>query len=199
MKPQRSFGFPYLRYGILAGAIGASVVAFFFLSRPPDLALIAGYTAIHGVVFVAFASIIAVVLLGTRNPPTSEVAQLGVLSAALFLASTAIFYAFSTVWTISSMDSWRVLGANLLASVAMAVPLARLWRPSRATSGRRCPAPRADRSGNDLPGGRGRARTADPLGVSEVLFQLSYAPARVDRGGETSSLPPGSEARWSAA
>ena len=174
MKPQRSFGFPYLRYGILAGAIGASVVAFFFLmvdfmagrplatptalgavpfdlSRPPDLALIAGYTAIHGVVFVAFASIIAVVLLGTRNPPTSEVAQLGVLSAALFLASTAIFYAFSTVWTISSMDSWRVLGANLLASVAMAVPLARLWRQAKRV-GDEPLAPITGNIGTPLPG-----------------------------------------------
>ena len=91
------------------------------------------------------------VLLGTRNPPTSEVAQLGVLSAALFLASTAIFYAFSTVWTISSMDSWRVLGANLLASVAMAVPLARLWRQAKRV-GDEPLAPITGNIGTPLPG-----------------------------------------------
>jgi hypothetical protein len=154
MERQRLSDFPYLRYGIPAGVIGAFVVAFFFLivdfaagrplatptalgavlfrgepfelSRSPDAALIVGYTAIHGTVFIAFASIAAGVLLGVGDRLGSALQRLLLLVGVLFLAATGIFYVFSALYGISALDGWRVLTANLLASLAMAVPLSRL-------------------------------------------------------------------------
>jgi hypothetical protein len=104
----------------------------FDLSRPLDPVMIAGYTAIHGTVFIAFASIAAVLLLSIGVRPRSDSQRAGVIVVALFLAATGIFYVFSQVSGISALDGWRVLVANLLAALAMAGPLARLqprdWR-----------------------------------------------------------------------
>jgi len=154
MRQQRQIDFPYLRHGILAGSLGAFVVACFFLivdiaagrplatptalgaalflgepfdlSRPPDATLIASYTAVHGVAFVGFASIAATLVLGARRPPKSAARRGILLAGAFFLVTTGFFYGLGALLGTPDLGAWRVLLANLLASVAMAVPLARL-------------------------------------------------------------------------
>jgi hypothetical protein len=157
---------PYLRFGILAGVLGALVVAVFFLvvdvaagrplatptalgatlfqgkpfdlSQPPSAPLIVGYTAVHGVVFVGLASITATLLLGARRSLGSRAAITAILTAVFFAASSALFFGFTVLWELpeirGDLSAWRVLVANLLASLAMAVPLAQV-RPWRVPSG----------------------------------------------------------------
>ena len=146
---------PYLRYGIPAGVLGAFVVAVFFLildvaagrpfatpnalgtalflDRPFDpmaplsAAIITGYTAVHGAVFIAMASIAAVLLLSARRLPEGGTLFFG-LTALLFVACEAVFLCLSllagfSLW--SELGFGRVAIANALASASMAALLAR--------------------------------------------------------------------------
>lgn len=141
---------PYALYGIPTGVLGAFVVALFFLAmdlvagrplatpsalgatlfleRPFDLtapvrgALVAGYTALHGTVFVAIASLVAVGLFSSRAPREPSFRLCVTVGALAFLACEAVFVAFTL---LVGPDVWRVLGferftlANALAAVAM--------------------------------------------------------------------------------
>jgi ABC-type amino acid transport system permease subunit len=153
METQRLGSFPYVQIGVLAGLLGALVVAVFFLlldmiegrafatptalgatlfrgepfdlTRAPELVLVAGYSAVHGTVFVALAAIAAGVLLGVGDRLGPPGLRQPVLVVALFLALTLIWYVFSAVCDIS-LDGWRIVLANLLAALAMAAPLSRV-------------------------------------------------------------------------
>lgn len=146
--------FPYLQNGLLAGVIGAFVVAVYFLvidvlagrpfatpsalgavtfraepfdlTRTPELVLIAGYTAIHGTVFIGIASIAAVLMLAVEDHVKSQAARFAGLVASLSIVSTLVFFLFARLFGIDAFDGWRVFAANLLAACAMAVPLGRL-------------------------------------------------------------------------
>lgn len=141
METRRLGDFPYIQIGILAGLLGAFGRPFatptalgatlfrgepFDLSRTPELVLVAGYSAVHGTVFIALAAIAAGVLLGVGDRLKSAAARQIMLVSTLFVALTVISYVFSAVAEISALDGWRVLCANLLAAVAMALPLSRV-------------------------------------------------------------------------
>jgi hypothetical protein len=146
---------PYLRYGVPAGLLGAVVVALFFflldlvagrplatpnalgaalfLDRPFDVsaplspALITGFTAVHGAVFIAMASIAAVLILAARRLPEGGTLFF-VMTALLFAACEGVFFGLTlladlSVW--SELGFGRVAVANLLASAGMAALLIR--------------------------------------------------------------------------
>jgi hypothetical protein len=143
--------------GWIAGFIGALVVALFFLvidlmlGRPlwtpgalgsalflgqrllpdaaPQPALVAGYTAIHFLVFVAFGLITATawsVRPHKRGP--IEMLAIGVgIFAACELSFAAFAWLFSpTLW--SDLGVGSITASNALAAVAMAVFLGRVTR-----------------------------------------------------------------------
>jgi hypothetical protein len=148
MAPEPSMTEPrpsVLREGVIAGLIGAAVVAVWFLAfdlargrplhtpsvlgaavfaevvRPEDVAvsagLILGYTLIHGLVFIAFGVIAAALLeLSEREPP------LFVAVVILFVAFEAFFLAVVNMlghWVVGEIVWWAILIANLLAAIAM--------------------------------------------------------------------------------
>jgi hypothetical protein len=155
---------PWVVHGGVAGALGAAIVAVFFLAidvaagRPfwtptalgsaffrgealpldasPVPALIAGYTAMHATVFVAFGLIASVVLAseGRRLAP----AGLG-LAALLFLAFETAFFVFTALFDpalIATYGFGNPAAANLLAAGAMAAYLTRFVHASDAAAKR---------------------------------------------------------------
>lgn len=139
----------WVREAILAGAVGAAVIAVFFLvvdsiagrplwtphalgaalfrggfpdpGEPIDLALVVGYTAVHGAVFTAVALIAAFEVL-SRRPSASALRFLG-LAAALFVGMQLAFFAFDALAAADAMaalGSGAVALANALAALAMA-------------------------------------------------------------------------------
>lgn len=136
--------------GVLAGVIGAAVVAVFFLifdvaARRPlwtpfalgsvffvnelpepgaaiDLAMVAGYTALHGTVFVAF-GLMAAFYFDTQIRPRASLGRAALLALLLFLAFELCFWLFARMFVPDALDVLgvvRVSVANLLAAVAMA-------------------------------------------------------------------------------
>jgi hypothetical protein len=139
--PQRSV----LREGIVAGLIGAAVVAvwffvydiargepfrtptllgafvFFGVQTPtgldPSVGLILGYTVLHGLAFIAFGVIAASLMAMSEREPALFIGFI-----ILFACFEAFFFAMVQVFGLSKAGEltwWSVLVGNLLASVAM--------------------------------------------------------------------------------
>jgi quercetin dioxygenase-like cupin family protein len=143
---------PYYRWGILAGLVGAFVVAVFFLAidlaagRPfstptalgatvflgapfdlaqaPNWTLIAGYSAVHGGVFIGLALLVSSLVLGSRRPPPPP-ASLTLILIGFFFAGLTLLYAgfviFSSTTLATAPSTALVLSANLLSATAMAL------------------------------------------------------------------------------
>ena len=155
---------PYSRWGAAAGFVGALVVAVFFLvvdiamgrpfatptalgaslflGGPLDLTrgtqaiLVAGYSAVHGALFLGLALFATAMILGSReHPPRAPILAL-ILSGMFFVCLTLFFVAFAVLTDTPLANAWRgglMIAANLLASVAMAslltYALETRWRP----------------------------------------------------------------------
>src|SRR6266850_816540 len=143
-----------LREGIVAGLIGAAVVAVWFFvydlarGRPfhtpsllgafvfygadtpapaePALGAILGYTVLHGLAFIAFGVIAASLMAVSEREPALFVGFI-----ILFACFEAFFFAMVQVFGLSKTGEltwWSVLMGNLLASVAMLWYFFRLHR-----------------------------------------------------------------------
>src|SRR5262245_51127721 len=140
-RPERSV----LSEGVVAGLIGAAIVAVWFLvfdvarGKPfltpallgamvfqgvnnpiglePSLPLILGYTALHGLAFVAFGIIASsLVAVSEREPP------MFVAFVILFAAFEVFFVAVAGAFGQSILGAlvwWAILAGNLLASIGM--------------------------------------------------------------------------------
>ena len=153
---------PYIREGVQAGVIGASIVALFFflidmaadrplatpnalgaalfLGEPPDLGralsgpLILGYTVAHGTLFIGFASVAATLLLGFPRLALEAPAMLAV-GVGLLAALAAFFFALTFVTDLSAwgvLGTGRVAAANALAAAGMTASLVLGVRRARA-------------------------------------------------------------------
>jgi hypothetical protein len=134
-----------LREGIVAGLIGAAVVALWFFvydlarGRPfltptllgsfvffgvttptglqPSLGPILGYTVLHGLAFIAFGIVAASLMAVSEREPALFIGFI-----ILFACFEAFFFAILQVFRLSEGGAlvwWSVLVGNLLASVAM--------------------------------------------------------------------------------
>jgi hypothetical protein len=134
-----------LREGVVAGVIGAVIVAAWFLvvdavrGQPlqtpqflgealffgvrtpvglhPSLPIVLGYTVVHGLAFIAFGIIAAAVLAASEAEPTLVIAVV-----ILFAAFETFFLGVVGVLGRAAQDLlpwWEILVANFLAAVAM--------------------------------------------------------------------------------
>jgi hypothetical protein len=134
-----------LREGVIAGLIGAAVVAVWFLAfdfargKPfltpgllgaavffginnpvgldPAVGPVLGYTVLHGLAFLAFGVVAASLIAVSEHEPQVFVAFV-ILFAAFEVFFVAVVGAFSRS-ILGELVWWSVLVANLLASVAM--------------------------------------------------------------------------------
>ena len=142
---------PYSRWGAAAGVLGAFVVAVFFLvvdlvaghpfatptalgaslflggpldfTREPQLVLIAGYSAVHGGLFLGLALFATAMILGSQVRPPRTLALTSILTAFFFVSLSVFFAIFALLTETPLANAWRaglVIAANLLASAAMA-------------------------------------------------------------------------------
>lgn len=161
---------PYVRYGVPAGIVGASLVALFFLAvdaaagrplatpnalgtalflgGPLDLSLepravvVLGYTAVHGAVFVALGCLGAIAI-STARQRTGPTALAGALAAAFFVFCEAVFLGFAGLFGLpvaNELGFGRITAANGLAAAGMGILLARIT-PSGAGRPTRGPSP----------------------------------------------------------
>ena len=154
---------PYYRWGMAAGLLGAFVVAVYFLAidlagghpfgtpnalgsalflgvpfdrlQPLRPIVIAGYTLVHGALFLGLSLVISALVLGSRRHPPS-VSMLWIILAGSFTAGlTLLFGSFSLISAplATGLRTPAMLGANLLAASAMALLLAAVfqtrWQP----------------------------------------------------------------------
>jgi hypothetical protein len=145
---------PWIVHGLLAGMIGAFSVAViflildwangrplwtpsalgsvFFLGEPlardaaPRLPLVAGYTLLHGAIFLSISLPLSFALMTEERLPASG-ALLGLLAGgALFIGFQVIFFAFAALFSQFDPDLTqqlgvvRISGANLVAAALMA-------------------------------------------------------------------------------
>ena len=191
---------PYYRWGLAAGLLGAFVVAVFFLaldlaadrpfatpnalgsalflgvpfdrSLPLNAIAIAGYTLVHGALFLGLALAVSAIVLGSRShPPAAPL--LGAILAGSFAAGlTILFGSFSLISRplAGGLRTPVMLGANLLAAIAMAILLATVfqsrWKPESPL------VPRGDRSS-----ARGRRRSHER---AEGLHEREERQSRLD-------------------
>jgi len=144
-----------LREGIIAGLIGAAVVAIWFfvydvarghpfftpgllgafvfygvdtpIGLEPALGPVLGYTVLHGLAFIAFGVIAASLMAMSEREPALFIGFI-----ILFACFEAFFFAMVQVFGLSQAGAltwWSVLVGNLLASVAM---LAYFFRAHRS-------------------------------------------------------------------
>jgi quercetin dioxygenase-like cupin family protein len=154
---------PYYRWGVAAGLLGAFVVAVYFLAidliagrplatpnalgsalflgEPFDPAqplrpiVIAGYTMVHGALFLGLSLLVSALVLGSpRRPPS--VAVLWWILAGSFAAGLTLLFGFFSMISAPLAGGLRtaaMLGANLIAAAAMALLLATVfqtrWQP----------------------------------------------------------------------
>jgi hypothetical protein len=143
---------PWANAGVAAGVIGGATVALFFLvfdvlagrplwtpywlgssfilGREPATGtaihpvLVAGYTLIHGAVFVAVGMLAAFELMtGTNLPGRSRGVRVVVLAVLLFVGFELLFLGVSTVIApnaLAVLGGLRLSAANALAAAAMA-------------------------------------------------------------------------------
>jgi hypothetical protein len=102
----------------------------FNFSRSLDPALVAGYTALHFGIFIGLACVATSLCFGRPKRPSARAsARIGmasVLTLAFFVTTSVLsfaFHALSGVWLWTELGEVRILSANFLAAVAMAVLL----------------------------------------------------------------------------
>jgi hypothetical protein len=127
-----------LREGIVAGLLGAAVVALWFLaidtvqgeplrtprvlgeaflrfsSGPPAILY---YTIVHGVAFALFGIVAAVLLAGAEREPMFVFALV-----ILFTAFEVLFFGALVIvakWVLDEVSAWAIFGGNLLAAAVM--------------------------------------------------------------------------------
>ncbi len=152
---------PHARFGIPSGIVGAGTVAIFFLivdslagrpfatpgalgatlllghpfdlSAAPQGAVVAGYTAMHGTMFVAIASILTIGLFSAPEPPRPSGSLWIALTGIGFLLCEGFFVGFTL---LAGESAWAGLGflritlANALAAASMGAMLT--WFVARA-------------------------------------------------------------------
>ena len=151
MPSSRYENHPYARWALASGCVGAAIVAIVFLvvdalvgrplatpsalaatlflgepfdlRREVDALLVAGYTAMHGSIFVGLASVVATILFGRpTRPPRGR--TLFVPVALLFFVSTTLlvwgFGLLSGVWLWNELGLALVTAANAAAACGMA-------------------------------------------------------------------------------
>jgi hypothetical protein len=127
-----------LREGIVAGLIGAAVVALWFLAidaiqgeplRTPRLLgaallrqtaampAVLGYTVVHGVAFIAFGVVGALLIAGAERQP------LFIFALVIFFTAFEVFF-FGVIvilakWVLDELAGWTVFVGNLLAAAGM--------------------------------------------------------------------------------
>jgi hypothetical protein len=127
-----------LREGVVAGVLGAAVVALWFFAidaiqgeplRTPRLlgaallrttdagAGIVAYTALHGLAFIAFGIIGALLIAGAERQPLLVFALV-----ILFTAFEIFFFGALVImasWILDEVAGWTIFVGNILAAVAM--------------------------------------------------------------------------------
>jgi len=143
---------PVLREGVVAGVIGAAVVACWFLVfdavqgdplRTPrflgtamlrqddPVGAIVSYTIVHGIVFILFGIAGAFLLAGAEQRPVFVFSFI-----MLYIAFEFFFFAVVLVlarWVLDEFPGWAVVLGNLLSGAAM---LAYYFRRHRSLAGR---------------------------------------------------------------
>jgi len=127
-----------LREGVVAGLIGAAVVALWFLAidaiqgeplRTPKLLgaamlrqtgalpAVLGYTAVHGLAFVVVGIVGAALIAGAERQP------LFVFALVIFFTAFEVFFFGAVVilakWVLDELAGWTVFVGNLLAAAGM--------------------------------------------------------------------------------
>jgi hypothetical protein len=141
-----------LREGLVAGLIGAAIVALWFLAidtirgeplRTPQLlgtaflgqakplAAVVYYTVVHGIAFAAFGIAASLLVAGAERQPVFVFFLVIVFTAFEVLSFGAILIAAK--WVLDEVAGWTVFVGNLLAAGAM---LAYFFRQHRALARR---------------------------------------------------------------
>jgi hypothetical protein len=127
-----------LREGIVAGLLGAAVVALWFLAidwiqgeplRTPKLlgtgllrqsdpvTALVSYTVVHGIAFALFGIVGALLIAGAERQP------LFVFALVIFFTAFEVFFTggvlIAAKWVLDEIAGWTVFVGNLLASVVM--------------------------------------------------------------------------------
>jgi hypothetical protein len=127
-----------LREGIVAGLLGAAVVALWFLAidwiqgeplRTPKLlgtgllrqsdpvAALVSYTVVHGIAFALFGIVGALLIAGAERQP------LFVFALVIFFTAFEVFFTggvlIAAKWVLDEIAGWTVFVGNLLATVVM--------------------------------------------------------------------------------
>jgi hypothetical protein len=127
-----------LREGVIAGLLGASIVALWFLAidtvqgeplRTPRVLgeafmrftagppAVLAYTIVHGVAFVVFGIVAAVLLAGAEREPMFVFALV-----ILFTAFEVLFFGALVIgakWVLDEVSAWAIFVGNLLAAAVM--------------------------------------------------------------------------------
>ena len=127
-----------LREGLVAGLIGAAVVALWFfaidairgealrtpqllgtalLRQPTPAAAIVGYTIVHGLAFILFGMIGAVLIAGAERQPML------IFALVILFTSFEIFFfgliLIVAAWLLDELAGWTIFVGNILAAAAM--------------------------------------------------------------------------------
>jgi hypothetical protein len=127
-----------LREGIVAGLLGAAVVALWFLAidwiqgeplrtpkllgtgllRQPDpVTALVSYTILHGIAFALFGIVGALLIAGAERQP------LFVFALVIFFTAFEVFFTggvlIAAKWVLDEIAGWTVFVGNLLATVVM--------------------------------------------------------------------------------
>ncbi|HEX3176307.1 MAG TPA: hypothetical protein VHZ49_06500 [Methylomirabilota bacterium] len=127
-----------LREGVVAGLIGAAVVALWFfaidairgeLLRTPQVlgtallrqaspaAAVFGYTIVHGLAFIVFGIVGALLIAGAERQPML------IFGLVIFFTSFEIFFfaliLIAASWVLDELSGWTVFVGNILAAAAM--------------------------------------------------------------------------------
>lgn len=147
---------PWVTDGVIAGFVGSAVVAVFFLVRDiavgwplwtpsalgaaffrgevaealpyPEVALVAGYSLLHGVIFVSIGLLASFAVETNRHLAEHHVQTAIWTSVGLFLAFELMFVGLAATFSpglIGLLGAGYVSAANLLAAIAMAVFLSK--------------------------------------------------------------------------
>jgi hypothetical protein len=141
-----------LSEGLVAGLIGAAIVALWFLAidtiqgeplrtpgllgtaflrQPGGLAAVSSYTVVHGAAFIAFGVIAALLIAGAERQPAFVFFLLIAFTAFEVFSFGAIIIAAK--WILDEVAGWTIFVGNLLAAGAM---LAFFFRRHRALARR---------------------------------------------------------------
>jgi hypothetical protein len=141
-----------LREGIVAGIIGAAVVALWFfaidaiqgdalrtpqvlgtalLRQPTPAGAVVGYTVVHGLAFVVFGIVGALLIAGAERQPML------IFALVILFTSFEIFFfgliLIAASWVMDEVAGWTIFVGNILAAAAM---LAYYFRRHRALAHR---------------------------------------------------------------